>query len=50
MKKILIIKGEMIETRMFRTLKAAQNFINKLEGRQMIYFCASEYHVNINVG
>lgn len=47
MKKILRINGITIETKMFKTLKAAQNFISKKEKREIVYFRAHEYFVSI---
>jgi hypothetical protein len=47
MKKTLNINGELIETRKFKTLNAANNFIKKGENREVIFFRAHEYYVNI---
>ena len=47
MKKLFKINGEIIETKMFKTLKAAENFISKKENRQMLYFRSYEYYVTI---
>ena len=41
------IKGQTIETKQFKTLKAANNFIKKGENREVVYFRAHEYFVNI---
>lgn len=43
----LIIKGEEHTVKMFRTLRAAQNFINKKEGRSILYFESYEYYVEV---
>ncbi len=41
------IKGNKIETKKFKTLKAANNFIKKANNREVVYFRAHEYYVNI---
>ena len=41
------IKGQTIETKKFKTLKAANNFIKKANNREVVYFRAHEYYVNI---
>ena len=46
MKKTLKIDGQLIEAKMFRTLIAATNYINK-NGGEMVYFRAHEYYVSI---
>ena len=43
----LKIKGETIETKLFKTRQAAENFINKKEGRKLVFFKAHKYFVNI---
>jgi len=47
MKKLFYFESLGIETKMFRTLQAAQNFINKSEGRTIVFFRAHEYYVSI---
>ena len=47
MKTILKINGIEIETKMFKTLKAARNFISKKEKREIVYFRSYEYYVTI---
>jgi hypothetical protein len=44
---IMNIRGQQIEVKKFATRKAAENFINKKEGRNLIYFRTHEYFVNI---
>jgi len=41
------INGQSIETKKFKTLKAATNFINKVEGRVLVFFRSHEYFVTI---
>ena len=41
------IKGQTIETKKFKTFKAANNFIKKANNRELVYFRAHEYYVNI---
>jgi hypothetical protein len=43
----LKINGETIKTKLFKTRQAAENFINKKEGRKLVYFKAHEYFVSI---
>lgn len=43
----MIIEGQEIKVKRFVTKKAAENFINKKEGRHLIFFRAHEYFVNI---
>ena len=47
MKKLFKINGEIIETKMIKTLKAAENFISKKENREMVFFRSHEYFVTI---
>ena len=47
MKKIVEIEGVKVKVKMFKTLKAANNFINRAKGRRIIYFKAHEYYVTI---
>jgi hypothetical protein len=46
-RKKMIIEGQEIKVKRFVTKKAAENFINKKEGRHLIFFRAHEYFVNI---
>ena len=45
MKKTLIIDGKKIETKMYKTLDAAQNYIKKHSNTEMVYYRAHEYFV-----
>jgi len=45
--KKLIIDGKAIETTLYRTLGAAQNYIKKHSGFELVYFRAHEYYVGI---
>ena len=47
MKATLNINGQLIEAMKFKTLKAANNFKSKLQGRDIIFCKASQYYVNI---
>lgn len=47
MKKTLRINGQIIETKMFRTRQAAQNFMDKDQNRQLVFFRSGEYYVSI---
>jgi hypothetical protein len=47
MKKTMIIKSVAIEVKLFKTRKAAENFIKKADNRKMVYFRAHEYYVSI---
>jgi len=47
MKKTLNINGQLIETKRFKTLKAAENFMSKVIGRTIVFFRSSEYYVSI---
>jgi hypothetical protein len=47
MKKTLQVSGKLIETRLFKTRQAAQNFMDKSEGREMVFMKASQYYVSI---
>ena len=47
MKKILNINGQLIEARLFKTRQAADNFISKKIGREVLYGRAHEYYVSI---
>jgi len=48
MKKFLKIDGKEIETKLFRTLKAAQNYMAKHKHSEMIYYRAHEYYVSVS--
>lgn len=45
--KTLSINGQLIETRVFKTRQAAQNFMDKDQGRELVFFKASQYYVSI---
>lgn len=45
--KQMIIEGKKIEVKLFKTRQAAENFINKKNGREIIFYRAYEYYVNI---
>ena len=47
MKKMIQINGQVIEAKVFKTMKAATNFINKKEGREIVYLRSREIYVNI---
>lgn len=47
MKKTIKINGQLIETKIFKTSKAANNFIAKKEGREIVFLRAREFYVNI---
>lgn len=47
MKKTIKINGQTIETRVFKTSKAANNFIAKKEGREVVFLRSREIYVNI---
>lgn len=47
MKKILNINGKLKETKMFKTRSAADNFKNKKQRREMLYFRSGEYYISI---
>lgn len=44
---IVNINGKAIKTKKFTTLKAANNFMNKLEGRTIVFFKSHQYYVSI---
>ena len=47
MKKTLSINGIEIECKKFATRKAAQNFIDRDENREIVFFKSREYYVSI---
>lgn len=47
MKATLNINGQLIEAKRFSTLKAATNFMNKVEGRLIVFSKAHQYFVSI---
>ena len=47
MTKTIKINGQLIETKVFKTSKAANNFISKKEGREVVFLRAREIYVSI---
>ena len=47
MKSILNINGQMIEVKIFKTLKAAQNYISKNKNSEILISMSHKYVVNI---
>ena len=47
MKKTLQINGQIIEAKVFKTMNAATNFINKKEGREIVFLKARQIWVNV---
>lgn len=47
MKKLVNINGQLIETRLFKTRQAAQNFQDKGSNRQLVFMKAGQYFVSI---